>query len=220
MANNLEAVYDTLFIGLKLQRKMEDFSQYEVQFFAYFSCLLSLYDGNPLDGWNYSFVKTDFGSPYSSDVQNALVSLTAHDSLKESRNSIGYYPVLDKGTVEESLSYYTVTDKGTQLSKFLESNTNMFRARTKYLNTACNSLSLIPYGTIKEAINNEPVLNSAGNSLSKRSLLLETNPATKVLYAQFKALKDALEEKHYELMVPAVIWLESLKNEANLLQQV
>lgn len=203
MVNNPEAVYDTLFIGSKLQRRMEDFSQYEVQFFAYFSCLLSLYDGNPLDVWNYSFIKTDLGSPYSSDIQNALTTLSANGSIIELQNSKGYY---------------RMSERGTEFLDFFEKNITLVAGRTRYLNTACNSLSLLPYGTIKEAVNNEPVLNSAGNSLVRRNLLLATNPATKVLYAQFRALKTVLEDKHYELMVPAVIWLESLKKDENILQ--
>jgi hypothetical protein len=194
--NNPEAVYDALFIGKKLQRKIEDFSQYEIQFFSYFSCLLSLYDGNSVDNWNYTFIRTELGSPYSSDIQMALATLTGNGSLTELIDSKGYF---------------TVTDKGSNFLKFLEENITTISWRTKYLRTACNSLSLIPYGVIKEAINNEPVLNSAGNSLTRRNLLLETNPATRALYFQFKELKTALEDKHYDLIVPATVWLESLK---------
>ena len=68
-------------------------------------------------------------------------------------------------------------------------------------------------GLIKEAVSREPVLYSAGNSLTKRSLLEDSNPSTKVLYAQFKDLKIALEDKYHDLIVPAVVWLESLNLE-------
>lgn len=195
MKINHEAVYDTLFIGQKLQRKMEDFSPYEVQFFAYFSCLLSLYDGNTVNKWNYTFIKSDLGSPYSLDIHKALTSIIGNGFIEESDNS---------------KDYYKVTEKGSEFLNFFKENINMLVWRTKYLETACNSLSLIPYGIIKEAINNEPVLTSAGHSLVKRNLLLETNPATRKLYSQFQDLKTALEDKHPELIVPAIVWLEAL----------
>jgi hypothetical protein len=194
--NNPEAVYDALYIGNKLQRKIEDFSQYEIQFFSYFSCLLSLYDGNSVDNWKYNFIRTELGSPYSSDIKMALATLKGNGSLNETIDSKGYF---------------TITEKGSNFLKFLEENITTYSWRTKYLRTACNSLSLIPYGVIKEAINNEPVLSSAENSLTRRNLLLETNPATRALYSEFKELKAALEDKHYDLIVPATVWLESLK---------
>ena len=86
----------------------------------------------------------------------------------------------------------------------------MFSSRMKYLETVCKTISLIPLGNIKEGIGKEPVLLSAGNSLTKKSLLEDSNPATRALYAQFKELKIALEDKFKDLLVPAVVWLESL----------
>jgi hypothetical protein len=195
--NNHEAVFDTLFIGRKLQQKMKDFSTYEIDFLAYFSCLLSLYDGNTVDKWHYTFIKADLGSPFSLDVQKAIATLKGNSYIKES---------------DESKDYFYITENGLHFLDFLENNISLLSWRTKYLKTACDSLSLIPYGTIKEAIYNEPVLTSAGHSLVKRDLLQETNPATKVLYSQFKDLKIALEDKYPELIVPAIVWLEALSS--------
>lgn len=202
--NNHEAVYDTLFIGRKLQQKMEDFSIYEIDFFAYFSCLLSLYEGNAVDKWHYTFIKADLGSPYSLDIQKAIATLKSNDYLKES----------------SSKDYFSITVSGLNFLNFLENNISMLSWRTKYLKTACDSLSLIPYGTIKEAILNEPVLTSAGRSLVKRDLLRETNPATKALYSQFRDLKMALEDKYPELIVPATVWLEALSRKQDSTQEV
>lgn len=196
--NNPEAVYDTLFIGQRLQRKIEDFSQYEIQFFAYFSCLLSLYDGNTVDEWMYSFVKTELGSPYSTDINFSIQTLNASRLIKPTENS---------------KEYFTITEQGIDFFKFQDENASIFSNRKKYLTTACNTISLIPLGSIKEAVSREPVLYSAGNSLTKRSLLEDSNPATKVLHAQFKDLKIALEDKYHDLIVPAVVWLESLNLE-------
>lgn len=195
--NNPEAIYDTLFIGQRLQRKIDDFSQYEIQFFAYFSCLLSLYEGNTIGEWMYSFIKTDLGSPYSSDINFSINTLRANDLIKATENS---------------KEYFTITKKGEDFFKYQDENTNQFISRKKYLTTACNTISLIPFGSIKEAISNEPVLHSAGNSLTKKNLLEDSNPATVALYSQFKYLKTALEDKYHDLIVPAVVWLESLNH--------
>lgn len=196
--NSPEAIFDTLFIGQRLQRKIEDFSQYEIQFFAYLSCLLSLYEGNTVEDWKYSFVKTELGSPYSIDIDVSIQTLLASGKLSQTENT---------------KEYFTVNESGTEFFNFQNEAASSFADRKKYLITACNTISLIPFGAIKEAVSREPVLYSAGNSLSKRSLLENSNPATKVLYSQFKDLKLALQDKYQDLIVPAVVWLESLNPE-------
>lgn len=201
--NSPEAIFDTLFIGERLQRKIDDFSEYEIQFFAYFSCLLSLYDGNTANDWKYSFAKTQLGSPFSNEISLSIKTLTASDNLIQNGETMGYFILTGSG------------------SKYLEFQTNelsIFWERRKYLQAACNTMSLIPFGTIKDAMIMEPVLDSAGHSLSPRNLLETTNPATKVLHSQFKNLKLALENKYTDLIVPAVVWLESLNSQNKKLQ--
>lgn len=201
--NSPEAIFDTLFIGQRLQQKIEDFSQYEIQFFAYFSCLLSLYEGNTVEDWKYSFVKTELGSPYSIDIYLSIQTLLASGKLSQNENS---------------KEYFTVNEEGIEFFNFQNEAASSLTDRKKYLITACNTISLIPFGAIKEAISREPVLYSAGNSLSKRSLLENSSPATKVLYSQFKDLKLALQDKYQDLIVPAVVWLESLNPENKVLE--
>jgi hypothetical protein len=184
--NSPEAIFDTLFIGQRLQRKIEDFSQYEIQFFAYFSCLLSLYEGNTVEDWKYSFVKTELGSPYSIDI--------------------------DASQTQNSKEYFTINEAGKEFFNFQDEAASSLADRKKYLTTACDTISLTPYGVIKEAIGNEPVLYSAKNSLSKKGLLEMSSPATKVLYSQFKDLKFALENKYQNLLIPAMVWIEYLVN--------
>lgn len=193
-----EAIFDTLFIGKRLQRKIEDFSQYEVQFFAYFSCLLSLYEGNTVEDWKYSFVKTELGSPYSIDIDMSIQTLLASGKLSQT---------------EKAQDYFIINEAGNEFFDFQNEVLTSLAVRKKYLITACNTISLIPFGAIKEAVSKEPVLYSAGNSLSKKSLLENSNPATKVLYSQFRDLKLALQDNYQDLIVPAVVWLESLNPE-------
>lgn len=203
--NSPEAVFDTLFIGQRLQRKIEDFSQYEIQFFAYFSCLLSLYEGKTVTDWKYSFVKTELGGPYSHAIDEAIQTLLATGRLSQN---------------EKSEEYFTVNKSGMQFFDFYNQVTSSWAERKKYLTTACDTISLIPFGVIKEAVIREPVLTSAGISFAKISLLESSTPATQVLYSQFRDLKLALEDKYPDLIVPAVVWLESLNPENQKLEPV
>lgn len=195
--NNPSAVFDTLYIGSRLEKKINDFSMYEIQFFCYFGCLLSIYDANPFEQWNYTFVRTDLGSPYSSDVHKAINSLMSNESLIEVGSVPGYYKLSTKGR--------TYLANLTRVSSSLSS-------RITYLDAACSSLSLLPIGSIKEAINNEPVLKSARLSIARKNLLEDSSPATVALHSQFRSLKIALEDKYSDLIVPAVVWIEALNS--------
>ena len=77
------AIYDTLFVGNKLQRYIGDFNSSEVQLFCYFSCLLSLYEGNPTSFWGYKFIKNDLGVPLSTEVYTALDCLLVNNELEK-----------------------------------------------------------------------------------------------------------------------------------------
>jgi hypothetical protein len=191
-----EAIFDTLYIGSKIETILDDFSQPEVQFFAYLSCLLFLYDGNPLSFWEYSFVKTQLGSPYNVDIQEAWNFLKSKALVEQTTE--GYSKLTKKGR-EEIAIYLTLHE---------------FKQRVKYLDAACKSLSLIPIGYIKKAIHNEPVLKTARASISKKFLLDKSSPATQALHKQFESLKEALKDEDYkDLLIPAVVWIEALNKQ-------
>jgi len=191
-----EAIFDTLYIGSKIESKLDDFSQPEVQFFAYLSSLLSLYGGNPLSFWEYSFVKTQLGSPYSVDINEAWNFLKSKASVEQTTE--GYSKLTEKGRAE--IDFYLTL--------------HAFKQRVQYLDAACKTLSLIPVGYIKQAIQNEPVLKTARTSISRKFLLDESSPATQALYDQFGTLKEALKDKDYkDLLIPAVVWIEALNKQ-------
>ena len=194
---NPYATYDALFIGNKLQGYIGDFNASEIQLFCYFSCLLSLYEGNPISFWGYKFLKNELGVPLSTDVYDSLNCL--------SRN----------GEVEEQHSYYQITSLGIQKSEVLTGFTR-FQHRKKYLEASCDSLLALPIGNIRNAINKEPIVRAASNS-TLRNLIDEENGATSLLYEQFELLKDAINVKNSDLFVPAVTWLKYLQlpNELN-----
>lgn len=194
-----ESILDTLFIGAKLQSRIGDFSLSEVQFFAYLSCLLSLYDGRTVSEWNCGFIKSNLGSPYSSDIYDSLNLLISNGSI-----------------IETDKDFFQVTEKGMRNLNFFKTQA-ILNWRCLYLETACKSLSVLPYGMIKEALIREPVIFSARNSLTSKSLLERSNPATEALHIQFEALKTALEGQYKSLIGPAIVWIESL-NSNSLLQ--
>ncbi|KAA0126683.1 hypothetical protein FY557_16025 [Chryseobacterium sp. SN22] len=194
-----ESILDTLLLASKLQAKIGDFSRSEIQFFAYLSCLLSLYDGHTVFDWNCQFIKSDLGSPYSADIDSSMTLLLSNASI-----------------VETEKDFFKITEKGLK-------NLNFFRTqkqlswRCVYLETSCKSLSILPHGVIKEALINEPVVSSARNSHINKNLLEDANPATKALYIQFASLKSALDGQYRSLIGPAVVWIESLNTNHTLL---
>lgn len=185
------AIYDALFVGNKLQRYIGDFNFSEVQLFCYFSCLLSLYEGNITSFWGYKFIKNTLGVPLSTDIYDALDCL------------------LRNGEIEELNRYYKITREGKNKIEIL-SHLSRFQNRIKYLETACESLLALPIGNIRDAINSEPIVKTASNS-SVRTLVDDDNGAMSLLYEQFDLLKEVLNSKDSDLFVPAVTWLKYLQ---------
>lgn len=185
------AIYDTLFVGQKLQKYIGDFSPSEVQLFCYFSCLLSLYEGNPTSFWGYKFIKNNLGVPLSIDIDEALNCLLRTDEIKNENN------------------YYKITNEGNSKCELL-SELNRFHNRKKYLNAACESLLALPLVYIRNSINMEPIVKVANNS-TVRTLVDEDNGAIALLYEQFELLKDAINSRDTDLFVPAVTWLKYLQ---------
>ena len=131
-------IFDALFVGLHLEKRMGDFSSSEIQFFSYLSCLLCLYDGKTIDDWNYKFIKSALASPYSTDMHLAIETLLGAETSCHSPGTNGFYKL---------------TDKGKEMLKFYKTQSSL-AWRISYLEASCNSLSLIPLSMIKEAISN------------------------------------------------------------------
>ncbi|KGL47603.1 MULTISPECIES: hypothetical protein [Bacteroidales] len=185
------AIYDTLFVGNKLQRYIGDFNSSEVQLFCYFSCLLSLYEGNPTSFWGYKFIKNDLGVPLSTEVYTALDCLLVNNELEKADN------------------YYKITSEGKSKCEVL-SEFGRFENRNKYLEASCESLLALPIGYIRNSINSEPIVRAANNS-TVRTLVDEENGAIALLYEQFELLKEAIDTNDSDLFVPAVTWLKYLQ---------
>lgn len=188
---NPYAIYDALFLGNRLQRYIDDFNSSEVQLFCYFSCLLSLYEGNPTSFWGYKFIKNEMDVPLSTDIYNALDCL------------------LRNNEIEKNNKYYKVTQEGQTKCEVLSALSH-FQNRKKYLEASCESLLALPIGGIRSAINSEPIVKSVTNA-SLRTLIDDENGAIELLYEQFELLRDAVNSKDSDLFVPAVTWLKYLQ---------
>ena len=197
MKINSASIYDTMYIGSALQKRLNDFSHYEIQLFGYLSCLLSLYEGNPVSAWGYSFIKNELGSPYSRELEESLNALISRKLFEETDG--GFFKLSDAGNIE--------------LSKFSTMHSN--QARHKYLNASCSSIQLLPYGVVKDSITKEPILQSANHHQMRRLLTDDDSPAFTALYEQFDMLKAALSDQKKSLIIPAVVWLEYLNKSPN-----
>ncbi|UOY08911.1 hypothetical protein L0P88_10235 [Muricauda sp. SCSIO 64092] len=188
-----EGTYDCLYIGNKLQSKIGDFSEGELQLFAYLACLLALYDGQDVSSWGYLFIKNENGSPYSNDVSNSMGFLAEAEFLNDS----------DKD------NYYTITTEGAFLLAQLASHSgNLFRE--KYLKAAVLMVDFFPYGLLTKAINEEPILRLSRSVNARRNLLDSDGSGHALLYQQFSILKEAISEESKELIMPAYLWVNSL----------
>lgn len=187
---NPNAIYDTLFIGQRLQKQFDDFGISELQLFCYLSCLMSLYESNPISFWGYKFVKNELGVPLSIDILNAVECLVNSNEAQKIDN------------------YYRITENGTQKFLFF-SEFPSFKNRDKFLHAACDSALTTTIGNIRRAVCNEPVVKSASNG-NLRFLNDEHNNVMELLYDQFSLLRDALPGQYADLFVPAVTWLKFL----------
>ncbi len=192
MNKSPEAIFDILYIGSHLQTKLEDFNLNEIQFMAYLSCLISLYDKNPIAFWKYKFIKNDYSSPYSVELHSSLNFLQKNSYINETTEN-----------------YYQLTERGYSNLGFYDSLSS-FKNRKKYLQIACNSLSIIPINIVKEAIRKEPIMKSAFHNPGKRFLLDKETPAMIALYNDFFNLHIAMNDDYNDLLAPAVVWLQSL----------
>lgn len=192
MNKNPEAIFDSLYLSKTLQENLGDFARSEIHLFSYLACLLSLYDGHPISFWGYSYIKNEYGSPFSFEIEEAIKTSESQRFL--SKND-------DK--------YLIITESGLEILNHL-TNHAVFSDRLLYLNVAITSITLLPFGMVKESVSNEPVLNSAQNHDKRRNLIDENNVAMNLLYDHFRILKLALSDKYNDITVPALVWINKL----------
>ena len=77
-----EPYCDAVNIFGALRESLQPISAIETHLFAYLSCILGLWRGQPLSNWGYSFVVTSEGFPYSADFEDARAELVPRGLVK------------------------------------------------------------------------------------------------------------------------------------------
>lgn len=139
---NPEAFYDTLTIVRELAPNLNGVSRLEVQRTAYLSCLLALLKGRPLAEWGYRFARTEFGTPFSAGINDAVEFLLSSGGL---RNDGGRFQL---------------GEHSRRLSESLR-KLNTLMERDRFLHAACGSALAVPPSTFSEGVDNEPTVQSA-----------------------------------------------------------
>src|SRR5579862_9147773 len=182
------ASFDFLFITEELSLKLGTATVGETHLFAYLGCLLSLFEGQPVADWGYSFAGLESGSPFSPELQEAYTEL----------ERVGFVSGTD--------SNIAVTGLGKQQIEIFNT-LKMFMSRKAYLSAACASLLSFPVGMVRNAMSMEPGLRPVFSVGGMRPLLALAS--LEQLHEHFDALFNVLG-KTSDLLVPSAVWLTYL----------
>jgi len=191
-AQKPEAVFDTLAIVSELEVGLFGISRLELSRTAYLACLLALYRGRPLADWRYRFACTDFGTPFSADISEAINILHASGRLVDAGGRM------------------RLTDSGKFLYSSLRAS-KYLAARADFLRAACTSVLIVPPSTLSQSLDREPTIVSALQHSAGHALL--QGPALQLLYEDFAVLVTALKNSEPDLLTPSIAWLTALANQ-------
>lgn len=181
-----EAFFDCLQIASELSAPMNGVTRMDFQRITFLSCLLSIYQAKPVSDWGYKFANTGNGSPFSIQLNDAVVRLSA------------------SGQLVEADSRLSITSSGRAMLESLRSfDSNA--GRSACLNAACASMLAVPLGTMAEGIEQEPTI-SASHLRTGATMLLE-EPHLQMLYNHFKVLAEVIPPSYGDLFSPSVLWL-------------
>ncbi|RZJ99310.1 MAG: hypothetical protein EOO43_26910 [Flavobacterium sp.] len=183
-----EAFYDSLSLANKLDNFLDGFRVEEIHLFSYFSSILYLYKKNPVTEWNYRFIISENGYPFSEDINEAI-----------SRH-------IQNGLFDEKETYCTITSRGTDefnKFKFLTG----FKKREECLNAACTTSILMPYSQTLRALLNDPEILKEKENQNK-PWLEQSN-----IYQKFEELSLAVGVPVNDLLLPAVTWISYINNQ-------
>lgn len=182
-------VLDCLYICRTLDRLLGKSTDSEIHLLAYLACLLWVYEKRPIADWGYEFVGTELGAPYSDAIQRSLEQLVFN------------------GFLSKHDEFLHLDSSGLRLLEQLESLEST-QERREALEGACSGVLAMPIGFLREALSRAPGLKNAVILRLKRRLLDESSMSQ--IYEQFAMLREALGAEEVDLMVPAVVWIESI----------
>lgn len=183
---NPESFFDCLSITAKLQSSLQGVSRLDMQRVGFLSCILALYDKQPVSEWGYQFANTDFGKPFSYQLNEATTFL--HET----------------GRLTEQNGRFSLSEDGLGLTRQLE-NLNACRIRARYTDAACFSTLAVPQSTLTQGLDHEPTV--ASSQLRTTGAMLLDGPAVELLYEQFVGLSSVFRPDSADLISPSVLWL-------------
>jgi hypothetical protein len=181
-----EAFFDCLQIASKLGDPMNGVSRMDLQRIAFLSCLLSIYQAKPVSDWGYRFANTGCGTPYSDQLNDAVVRLTGDARLQE---------VNDR---------FQITASGKALLNVLTGHTSII-GRSACVDAACASMLAVPLSTMAIGLDQEPTV--AASHLRTGATLLLEEPYLHLLHKHFQVLAKVLSPSATDLFSPSVLWL-------------
>lgn len=190
MRLNPTATFDCLFLVHRLQSQLPSIAIPEIHLFGYLACLLWIFREKPIADWDYTFVGTELGAPFSREIDEALREMLERGYFRrEPHFKLGW-----TNSAKDAL---------TELTDLFA-----YRDRVECLEAACASVAAFSIGMVNTALAKEPDL-SRSKALPSTRVLLE-DAARSQLYEQFEALRGALSGRTADLRLPAVVWLSAL----------
>ncbi|HHT5701856.1 MULTISPECIES: hypothetical protein [Enterobacteriaceae] len=186
-----KAYFDSLLIMDEVPQSMKPISFIEYHLFSYLSCVLSLFRGDSISNWGYNYTVTQYGFPFSNDLQNAINLITKK----------GFIFSDDNGLFQPSNEIIK-----TELDNF-SYDTSLLNRRD-LISTALKCGLNIPSGAIRNAIKNSPGV-SLHSSLSQSAPLLDDTDNIELIYDEYKVISDMIGKDNKDLLSPAVIWLSA-----------
>ena len=189
---NPSAIFDALCIVNQTSSQYAGISLSELNLLSYFSCLLSLYNGNAVSDWGYSFLKSGQGVPVSAELAESCSLLVEVGELKK-----------------EGICY-CITPMGKMRLQFLQTM-DFMHSREECLQAACDCLLMDSIVEIVTLISRDSVIKESRLHPLK-CLNCEENSSLQMLYEQFEVVKKAIGFRR-NLFVPATSWLLYLRQE-------
>jgi hypothetical protein len=187
---NAAALFDSLYLGAKLDALMPSFGRAELHTFGYLSCLLWLFKKEPISMWGYEFVGIEAGAPFSWELELAIEKhLSSGRFIRDGRR---FRVNEDSSNILHEVSAF-----------------EFHRYRIPCLEAAIAPTSGLSIGMITSAITSDPELRRWKRNRSSRHLLEARS------FDEFYRYFDAIIAKlgiseGGDLKAPAFVWISAL----------
>ena len=181
---------DAVHIFSALRKSLQPISIIETHLFAYLSCILGLWEGQPLSQWGYAFAVTSEGFPYSADFEDARAELVPR----------GLVIVDNDGRLRPN---EMALDR--EIDDLFSSE--RWKERRKFTEAAVSCALAFPTGLIRYAIGQSPDMKAASLLHQRNALFTESDVES--IYQEYTVIRDAIEGDANDLLSPAVVWLSA-----------